>query len=271
MWLFYNCTWYVSSDFPKVSRLPTWSALAQRRIEGEPGCRSGAVQLTSWCILQSTLPCVHTSPALRTAARSTRPPPTWARLAGTDPLTSLSSALHLMDSTLERRRKGSPTSPALTRTPTSRSPVPATSGPQQRTAHFPLRIWTWGSATCPPLLWHTALSKDSGRREHCPRWECWSPLRLTPGWCERPRWRSTRTTPSGWCPGRSCRRSWSPGTTGISSRRVSRAPLHLTCLHLNRLVLNDPIVKLTIMLKYNICTIYLCTEFTLWSLIYWLV
>lgn len=160
----YHSTWFVSTDSPKVSQWLTRSALAQRIIEHEAGCPSGAARLTLWSVLQSTLPCVLTSPALRTAAPSTLPPPMFALRAGTDPLRSQSSAHLLMVSTLEHKRKGSPASPARRRTPVSLRPASATSKPWQRTAPFPLKTWAWTSAACPPLLRQAALSKDSGRR-----------------------------------------------------------------------------------------------------------
>ena len=243
--VWYNFKFHFSSDFPKVSKLLTKSASAQRTVEGEPSCPSGAARLTSWCVLQSAPCCAPTSLALRTAARSTPPPPPppSALQAGKDPLRSQSSARHLMDSTLERKRKHSPASPAHTTTPASLSPASASSG--QKKAPSPLKTWTWGSALCPPHPWHAALSKDSGRRERCHRGASWNLLHPTPGWCERPHWRSTQTTPSGWCPGRSYRRSWSPGIRGTSCRSygqavwISRAlwaPPHLICLHLNRFV-----------------------------------
>lgn len=159
------------ADFPKVNHLLTRSAAAQTTIEEGAGCPSGAAQLTSWCVHQSTLLCVLTSPALRTAAQSTLPPPTLTLPARTDPLRSQSSAHRPTDSTMEHKRKGSPASLAHTRTPATLSPASALSGPQQRPVFSPLKIWTWESASCPPLLWHAASSKDSGRKGHCPQEE----------------------------------------------------------------------------------------------------
>lgn len=219
------------TDF--LSHLLTRITGAQRAVEGVAGCPSDAVWLTSWCVPQSTLPFVLPCPALRTAARSTLPPRTSAPHAGTDPLRYQSSALRRTASILEHRRRG--------------CPAPQAPGPARRTAPSLLQAPTWKRPTCRHLLWQTR--RHSGEKGRCPREESWSLLRLTPGWCERPPWRSIRTTPSGCCRGRSCRRNWSPGIKESSCRRhmpaawmsraprAWRAPLHLICLHFNRWVL----------------------------------
>lgn len=123
-----NLIWYISTDFLKVSHLLRKITSAQWAVEGMAGCPSGPVWPTSWCILQSTLPFVLTSPALRTAARNTLPLHI-ALLAGMDPLRSQRCAHHRMDSTLVHRRKGSPTSAPHTRPPASLGPALATTGP----------------------------------------------------------------------------------------------------------------------------------------------
>lgn len=181
--------WFcVSTDFLRASHLLTG---AQRAVEGAADCPSDAVWLTSWCVLQSTLPCVLPCPALRTAARSTLPPPTSAPQAGTDPLRYQSCARRRTDSILEHRRRAWPASQAP--------------GLGWRTAPSPLKARRSKHPACRPLLWQTHLR--NGEKGLCPQIESWSPLHLTPDWCERPRWRSTPTTPSGCCRGSSCQRN----------------------------------------------------------------
>lgn len=220
---------FVSPDFLRKNHLLIRITGAQRAVEGVADCPSDAVWLTSWCVLQSTLPCILPCPALRTAAQSALPPHTSAPQAGTDPLRYQSSARHRTDSILERRRRGCR---AL------QEPWP-----QRRTALSLLNARTWKHPASRPLLWQTHL--HNGEKGRCRQIESWSPLHLTPDWCERPRWRSIQTTPSGCCPGRSCQRSWSPGIKESSCRRcnpaawTSRTPwvlLHLTCLRFNRSV-----------------------------------
>lgn len=144
-----------STDFPRTSHLLTRISGAQRAVEGVAGCPSDAVWLTSWCVLQSSLPFVLPCPALRTAARSTLPPRTSAPHAGTDPLRYQSSALRRTDSILEHRRKGCPA---------SRAPAPPC-----RTVPSPLQARTWKRPACRHLLWQTHLR--TGEKGHCPREE----------------------------------------------------------------------------------------------------
>lgn len=156
-----NFTQCPFSDFQKESHL-TWSVLAQTAVEVELGCPSDAAWLTSWCALQSTLLCVLTSPALRTAAQSTHHPLALALLAGRSRLRSQSSARRLTDSTLEHRRKESLISPVRTKIR-----APAMLRQRRKMDPSPRKLQTWGSASS--LLWHAALSNDSGRRGHLHR------------------------------------------------------------------------------------------------------
>lgn len=144
-----------SADFPRTSHLLTRSSAAQRAVEGVAGCRSAAVWPASWCVPRSTLPFALPCPALRTAARSARPPRTSAPRAGTHPLRYQSFALRRTDSTLEHRGRACPT---------SRAP-----GPPWRTAPSPPQARTWKRPACRHRLWQT--HRHNGETGRCPREE----------------------------------------------------------------------------------------------------